>query len=147
MFNVTLTFDSYEEALRVKQSAIDILNEYMFGEDPCEHFNHGTPENALEILVDALHNQIPVKGTMKEVVKLRDDCTGTEAGIWIDDEEYCIHYFENHEPIAVTMTDLNAYVEQEDKELAEKVMGSRDDAEDKDAWDDFKSALEGGGDD
>lgn len=146
MFQVTLTFDSYEEALRIKQSAIEILNEYMFGQDPCEHFNHGTPENALEVFVDALHKQVPVKGTMKDIVELQNICIGTEAGIRIDDEEYCIHYFDGHEPIAVTMKELNDYVAH-DQDLAEKVMGSRDDAADKDAWDDFKSALEGGGDD
>lgn len=145
MFTVTLTFDSYEEALRVKQSAIDILNEYMFGQDPCEHFNHGTPENALEVFVDALHKQVPVKGSMKDIMELKDYCIGTET-VSIDDEDWCIHYFEGHEPIAVTMKELDDYVEHE-QELTEKVMGSRDDAEDKDAWDDFKSALEGGGDD
>ena len=37
--------------------------------------------------------------------------------------------------------------EDKSKELTEKVLGSRDDVTDKDAWDDFKSALEGGNDD
>ena len=138
MFKVTLTFDSYEEALRVKQSAIDILNEYMFGEDPCEHFNHGTPKNALEIFVDALHKQVPIKGTMKDVIELKDYCVGTEA-IPIDGKDYCVHYFEGchmPDPIAVTMQELDDFVAHE-QELVEKTMESHDE---------FTLALGGGGD-
>ena len=144
MITVTLVFDSYEEALRVKQSAIDILNEYMFGEDPCEHFNHGTPENALEILCDALHEQVPQIMSFKGLLKYKDSIVGTETGLIIDGKEYVIHYIDGHEPIAVLQDEC---FKEENIDLMEKVMGSRDDAEDQDACDDFKSALEGGGDD
>ncbi|MBP5594507.1 MAG: hypothetical protein J6Y02_03930 [Pseudobutyrivibrio sp.] len=87
MIEVKLTFDSYEEAVRVKKSCEQILNEYMSGEDPFEHAAHGTPKNALEILYDALQDQVP-------------------------------------------------------QTLTEKVMGSREDTEDTDAWDDFNDALQ-----
>lgn len=87
MIEVKLTFDSYEEAVRVKESCEQILKECMFGEDPYEHAAHGTPKNALEILYDAIQDQVP-------------------------------------------------------QTLTEKVMGSRDDAEDTDAWDDFNTALQ-----
>jgi hypothetical protein len=144
MITVTLTFDSYEEAVRVKGNAINILNEYMSGEDPYEHKNHGTPENALEILVDALHKQVPQIASFKGLLKYKDSIVGTETGIIIDGKEYVLHYIDGHAPVAVLQEEC---FKEENIDLMEKVMGSRDDAEDTDAWDDFKSALEGEGDD
>jgi hypothetical protein len=144
MITVTLTFDSYEEALRVKENAINILNEYMSGEDPYEHKSHGTPKNALEIFVDALCKQVPQIMSFKDLLKYKDYIVGTETGLIINDKEYVLHYIDDHEPIAVPQDEC---FKEENIDLMEKVMGSRDDAVDKDAWDDFKSALEGGGDD